>query len=315
MNGKGITRRQFIRNTVALTGSSLLISCGKKRTISAADQVTLGKTGLKLSRLGIGTGTIGGSVQRELGTEGFNRLIRYAYDQGITYIDTAENYQTHTMVREAIKGIPRENLFIQSKIPRIPEKPLEVIDRYRSELGVDYIDSLLLHVTRKSNWDEERKRIMDALEEAKDKKIILSHGASYHSLPALKKGAELDWTDVSLVRLNPQGVNIDTEIEVWNAESDGSDVFAVVEQVVRMHEKRKGVIGMKVIGEGKFTDRLDREKSIRFNLESGLTNAIVIGFRNTAEIDEAIMHIGKLKVPAGPPQLQNIELTEMRSAV
>ncbi|MFC1539538.1 aldo/keto reductase [Candidatus Latescibacterota bacterium] len=313
MNGKGITRRQFIQSTVALTGSSLITSCSKKRMLSAADQVTLGGTGLKLSRLGIGTGTIGGSVQRDLGSDGFNRLIRYAYDQGITYIDTAENYKTHTMVREAIKGIPRENLFIQSKMPGIPENPLEVIDRYRSELGVDYIDSLLTHAVRNSDWDEERKRVMDALEEAKDKKIILSHGASYHSLPALKKGAELNWTDVCLVRINPQGENIDTDIMDWGANSNASDVPAVVEQINLMHEKRKGVIAMKVIGEGVFTDPIDREKAIRFNLESGLANAIVIGFKNTAEIDEAIMHISNIQVES--TQLQKTEAAGMLCTV
>ena len=313
MSSKGITRRQFIQSTVALTGSSLLTSCSMKRTLSAADQVTLGRTGLKLSRLGIGTGTIGGSVQRELGSDGFNRLLRYAYDQGITYIDTAENYRTHTMVREAMKGIPRENLFIQSKMPRIPEKPLEVIDRYRSELGVDYIDSLLLHAVRNYEWEEERKRLLDALEEAKDRKIILSHGASYHSLPALKKGAQLDWVDVSLVRINPQGVNIDTPEMDWSAKSNASHVPAMLEQINLMHEKRKGVIGMKVIGEGVFTDPKDREKAIRFNLQSGLADAIVIGFKNTAEIDEAIMHINNIQVES--PQLQKTEEVGMYCTV
>ncbi|MFC1551624.1 aldo/keto reductase [Candidatus Latescibacterota bacterium] len=313
MIGQEITRRQFIAGAVALTGSTLLASCSKTRMLSAADQVTLGNTGLKMSRLGVGTGTIGGSVQRDLGSDGFNRLIRYAYDQGITYIDTAENYQTHTMVREAIKGIPRENLFIQSKMPGSAEKPLEVIDRYRTELGVDYIDSLLTHAVRNYEWDEERKRIMDAFEEAKDKKIILSHGASYHSLPALKKGAELDWTDVSLVRLNPQGENIDTDVMDWGANSNVSHVPAVVEQVNLMHEKRKGVIAMKVIGEGVFQDIEDREKAIRFDLESGLANAIVIGFRNTAEIDEAIMHISNIQVES--PQLQKTEAAGMLCTV
>ncbi len=295
MNGNEMTRRQFIQGAVALTGTILLTSCGEKRSLSAADQVELGKTGLKLSRLGIGTGTKGGSIQRELGSEGFNRLIRYAYDRGITYIDTAENYKTHTFVREAIKGIPRENLFIQTKMPGTPEKPLEVIDRYRSELGVDYIDSLLTHAVRNPDWEEERKRILDALEEAKDRKIILAHGASYHSLLALKKGAESDWTDVNLVRINPQGVNMDTVKKDWGANSDMSHVPAVVEQVNLMHEKKKGVIAMKIIGEGVFTDIQDREKAIRFNLESGLAHAMVIGFKSTAEIDEAIMHIGNIQ--------------------
>lgn len=296
MNGKEMTRRQFIQGTVALSGSILLASSGEKRTLSAADQVILGKTGLKLSRLGFGTGTLGGSVQRNLGSDGFNRLLRYAYDQGITYIDTAQNYQTHAMIREAIKGIPRENLFIQSKMPGIPEKPLEAIDRYRSELGVDYIDSLLTHGVRNSEWEGERKRVLDALEEAKAKKIILSHGASYHSLPALKKGAGLDWTDVCLVRINHQGVNMDTENIDASAKSNSSHVPAVVEQIKLMHAKNKGVIAMKVIGEGVFTDPKDREKAIRFNLESGLADAIVIGFKSTAEIDEAIKNISNIQV-------------------
>lgn len=312
MNCKGITRRQFIQGTVALAGSSLLTSCSMTRSLSAADQVTLGGTGLKMSRLGIGTGTVNGSVQRDLGSEGFNHLLRYAYDQGITYFDTAENYQTHPYVREALKGIPRDKYFLQSKMPRVPEKPLEVLDRYRKELGVDYIDSLLIHAVRSYEWDDDRKRLMDALEEAKDKKIILSHGASYHSLPALKKGAEMDWTDVCLVRLNPQGVNMDTENIDWSARSDASSVPAVVEQINIMHKKHKGVIGMKIIGEGLFTDPIDREKAIRFNLQSGLSDAIVIGFKSTAEIDEAIMHISNIQMES--QQIQKTEVAGMYSA-
>ena len=293
MSKKEITRRQFIKSTVALIGTPLLSSCITGHNLTAVDQVPLGGTGLKLSRLGIGTGTIGGSVQRDLGTEGFNRLIRYAYDQGITYIDTAENYQTHTWIREAIKGIPREKLFIQSKMPRIPEKPLEVLDRYRKELEVDYIDSLLVHAVRSENWDEELKRLLDALEEAKDRKIILSHGASYHSLPALKKGAQLDWVDVNLVRINPQGENIDTPELDWGAKSNASHVPPVLEQIKIMRKNRKGVIGMKIMGEGVFTEPEDREKSIQFNMQSGVADAIVIGFKSTAEIDEAIQRINR----------------------
>lgn len=235
MSKKEITRRQFIKSSAVLAGTTLLSSCTTGPSPTAVDQVPLGGTGLKLSRLGIGTGTIGGSVQRDLGTEGFNRLIRYAYDQGITYIDTAENYQTHTWIREAIKGIPREKLFIQSKMPRVPEKPLEVLDRYRKELGVDYIDSLLVHAVRRDDWDDERKRLLDVLEEAKAKKIILSHGASYHSLPALKKGAQLDWVDVNLVRINPQGSHIDTPDTGRRTKSDTSHVPAVLEQIKVMH--------------------------------------------------------------------------------
>jgi len=296
MNRKGITRRQFIKGAAALAGATFLSSCAigpsaKGAKLTAADQVTLGKTGLKLSRLGLGAGSKGGSIQRALGTEGFNRLIRYAYDQGITYIDTAENYRTHTWIREAIKGLPREKLFIQSKMPRIPEKPLEVIDRYRQELGVDYIDSLLIHCAIRGNWEESHKRLMDAFEEAKARKIILAHGISCHSMPALMKAAQLDWVDVNLVRINPQGAYIDTMVESWNAKSDVSHLPAVMEQIRIMRKNRHGVIGMKLIGDGDFTNPDDRDKAIRFVMQSGLVDAVVIGFKNTAEIDEAILRI------------------------
>lgn len=296
MSGKRITRRQFIKGTAALAGATFLSSCnigplaiGRRPT--AVDQVPLGKTGLKLSRLGFGTGSKGGSIQRALGANEFNRLIRYAYDQGITYIDTSESYRTHTMVREAIRGLDREKLFIQSKMPGLPEKPLEVLERYRKELGVDYIDSLLVHCAVRADWDEGRKRLLDAFEEAKAKKIILAHGVSCHTLPALTKAARLDWVDVNLVRINPQGAHIDTTVEQWDAKSNASCLPAVLEQIKVMRQNRHGVIGMKIIGNGDFTQPEDREKSIRFTMQSGLVDAVVIGFKSTAEIDEAILRI------------------------
>jgi predicted aldo/keto reductase-like oxidoreductase len=293
-----ITRRQFIHTTAALAGGVLLPSCssqnlGRKAKPTAADQVQLGRTGLKLSRLGLGTGSVSGSVQRALGSEGFNRLIRYAYDQGITYIDTAQGYKTHTMIRDAIKGLPREKLFIQSKMPGVPEKPLEVLDRYREELGVDYIDSLLTHCAVAKDWLQERQRVMDALEEAKDKKIIRAHGVSCHSLPALTTAAQLAWVDVNLVRVNPQGAHVDTPAETWNAESNASHVSPVLEQVKLMRKNGHGVIGMKIIGDGDFTNPEDREKSIRFAMQPGLVDAVVIGFKSSAEIDEAIMRMNR----------------------
>lgn len=296
MSGTSISRRQFIKSTAALAGATLLSSCNigpfaTGRKLTAVDQVALGKTGLKLSRLGIGTGSKGGSIQRALGADGFNRLIRYAYDQGITYIDTADSYKTHTMVREAIKGLPREKLFIQSKMPGIPEKPMEVLDRYRTELGVDYIDSLLCHCMVKTNWEDDHKRMMDIFEDAKDRKIIRAHGVSCHSLPATTKAAEVDWVDVNLVRINPQGVHMDTPAETWNAVSDSSHFPDVLKQVKIMRQNGHGIIGMKIIGNGDFTKAEDREKSIRFTMQSGLVDAVVIGLKSAAEVDEAIVRI------------------------
>jgi len=291
MQRKPLTRRQFIERTAAIAGGAMLSplaarAAGKK---TAVDQVPLGSTGMKLSRLGIGCGTNSGRVQQALGQEGLTRLIHYAYDQGITFIDIAGGYRTHGMLREAIKGLPREKLFIQTKMGGTPKKPLEGIDQYRKTYGIDYIDSLLVHCTITPNWDDQRKRVMDAMQEAKDKKIIKAHGVSCHSLPALKRSVELDWVDVHLVRVNPQGAYMDTpRTDTWNAESNASHVPAVMQQIKLMREKGHGTIGMKLIGNGDFTKPEDREKSIRFVMQCGLLDCVTIGFKSPAEIDEAI---------------------------
>ena len=294
MQRRPISRRQFIIKTAAVASGVLVapLAAGQGVKRTAVDQVPLGNTGLKISRLGMGCGSNGGRVQQALGQEGFSRLIRYAYDQGITYIDIAKSYRTHGMLREAIKGLPREKLFILTKMGGVPKDPFADIDGYRKTYGVDYLDAVLVHCAIKPDWDDRRKRAMDAMMKAKDKGIIKSHGVSCHSLPALKRAVDVDFVDVHLVRVNPQGAHLDTmRTDTWNPESNISHVTPVMEQVKRMREKGRGIIGMKIIGEGDFTNPEDREKSIRFAMQPGLLDCVTIGFKSPAEIDEAIMRI------------------------
>jgi predicted aldo/keto reductase-like oxidoreductase len=292
-----ISRRHFFQTTAAFASAALLPSsvllAAEKVKRTAVDQVTLGKTGIKLSRLGIGTGSNSGQIQRNLGREGFNRLIRYAYDHGITYVDTAQNYQTHDWIRAAIKGLPREKLYIQTKMPGAPEKPLEVLDRYRKELGVDYLDTVLSHCATTHEWHEERRRVLDALEEAKEKKIIRAKGVSCHGLPALTRATELNWVDVHLVRLNPQGRHIDGPTSQWNANGYETTLPDALKEIKAMRAQGRGIIGMKMIGNGDFTKPEDREKSIRYAMQCGLLDAVVIGFKSPAEIDEAIERMNR----------------------
>jgi len=299
MSRKQISRRQFIKGAAASAGIVLAsphASGLPSPPKTAIDQVTLGKTGIKLTRLGIGTGTVSGTVQRGLGREKFNDLIRYAYDRGIRYIDTSDSYQTHTWVRDAIKGMPREKLYIQSKMLfmggfRKPEPALETLDRFRKELNVDYIDTVLIHCQIFPNWVEQTKILRDGLEEAKEKKIIRAHGVSCHSLPALKEAAALDWVDVNLVRINPQGVEIDTaETQVFTKSTE-ADVPAVVEQLKNMRKNGHGIIGMKLIAQGQFTEMEERRKSLTWVMQKDLVDAVVLGMKSSEEIDEAIMHI------------------------
>jgi predicted aldo/keto reductase-like oxidoreductase len=289
------SRRQFIQNSVTAAGALVLgagsvldtRSATTKRT--AVDQVTLGDTGIKLSRLGMGTGSSNGQVQRDLGQEGFNSLVRYAYDQGITYFDCSQTYRTFEWLGGAIKGLPREKLFIQSKIPGQPEKILDVIDHHRKLYDTDYIDTMLIHCMIKDGWTDQWKRIMDGFDEARQKGWIRSKGVSCHSVPALRTATTSPWPQVHLVRVNPQGRRIDgPEQEIWV--DAVHNVAPVLDEIKSMRAKGRGIIGMKIIGNGEFVDAADREKSIRFAMSLPL-DSIVIGFKNRAEVDEAIQHM------------------------
>jgi len=294
---RSLTRRDFLGRSALLTGAALLApagwgaAAGPKRT--HADQVALGKTGLTCSRLGIGTGSQSGNVQKALGKDAFTRLIHYAYDHGITYIDCAQSYATFEWIGDAIQGLPREKLFVQSKIGGQPEKILETIDRHRKVFDTDYVDSLLVHCMIKEGWTGQWKRIMDAFDEAQQKQWIRVKGVSCHSLPALKDATASDWTQIHLVRLNPQGAHVDTPAETWNAKSDPSHLPPVVEQVKAARAKGRGILGMKLVGDGDFTQAEDREKAMQYVMKSGLTDAVVIGFKSPAEIDESIERMNR----------------------
>lgn len=294
-----ISRRDFIRQTTMLTGAAVIggdrLSAEAAPVRAASDWVALGrKAKIKIPRLGIGTGSIGGSVQRALGQENFSRLIRHCYERGVRYIDTADAYRIHEMIREAIKDLPREKLFIQSKMPITPQNiadPLKTIDRYRKELGTDYIDSLLMHCAMGADWVERVKPMMDGFDEAQRRGWIRAKGVSCHGLPSLKASTSNDWIEVQLARINPQGRYVDGHDPAVMA-PQGS-VPEAVKELKAMHEKGRGIIGMKLCGNGDFTNAEDREKAMRFAMTCGFVDAVTIGFKSAAEVDEAIERMNR----------------------
>jgi 1-deoxyxylulose-5-phosphate synthase len=301
MNRQEFNRRQFIRTTAALTGTALLspwtlssarAATGQAVKRTATDQVTLGKTGIKLSRLGFGTGSNSGRVQTALGKDDFTKLIHYAYDQGVTYIDTAQNYQTFTWIADAIKGLPREKLFIQSKVPGQPADVLGAIDNHRKTFNTDYVDSLLIHCMTEDKWTDQWKRIMDGFNEAKEKKWIRARGVSCHTLPALQAATASDWTEVHLVRVNPQGKYTDGIATDFRGQTT-NEIGPVMQEIKTMHAKGRGVIGMKLVGNGSFTDPAEREKAVRYAMACKDIDAVVIGFKSAQEIDEAIERMNR----------------------
>lgn len=292
MHHRPLSRREFLLRSTALAGAATLApalvrAAATKRT--ATDIVTLGKTGLKLSRLGIGTGSNSGNVQAALGQDGFNQLVKYAFDKGIRYFDCAQSYKTFNWVGDAIKDLPRDQLFLLSKIGGNPEKPAEVIDNHLRTFKTDYIDCMLVHCAVKDSWTDDVKRLRDAIDEAQQKGKIRAKGVSCHSLPALRIAATSDWVQANLVRVNPQAKHIDGETPKWD--EPGNKIEPVMDLVRTMHGNGHGIIGMKIIGNGDFTNAEDREKSIRYAMAQPELNAVVIGCKSAAEIDEAIERI------------------------
>jgi len=288
-----LTRRDFLRTsamaagTLAVGGPGLTATPAKR---TATDWVTLGNSGIKVTRLAFGTGTFGGRVQRELGQEEFTRLVRHAYDRGIRFFETADAYREMPgMLAKALNGIPRDSYRLMTKFRlRDSDKPAETIDRLRKDLDAEYVDIMLMHCVRTAGWSEEFKRLRDELSEAKSKKIILAHGASCHGLLPLRAFPGNQWLDVALMRVNHNGTRMDS---LAGREDDEGDVDQAVAQIRKVHEQRTGVIGMKLMGEGRFTQPEQRDASIRFVMNLGAVDAVTIGFKSPAEIDEAIERI------------------------
>jgi aryl-alcohol dehydrogenase-like predicted oxidoreductase len=284
-----LNRRDFIaRTTVATT--ALTAAAATATTAQAAranlpkgptDKVMLGKTGIQVSLIGMGTGSHGSgqaSNQTKLGVKEFTRVVRHALDRGICFFDVADQYGSHVYLREALKGVPRDSYVIQTKThaTKVPDCRSH-LERYRMELGVDYIDIVLLHCMTKKGWPAENQGAMEYLREAKAQKIIRAHGTSCHGMDPLRTAAKDPFVEVDLARINPEGLIMDDK-----------KPDEVVSQLEEMHGAGKGVVGMKIFGEGQMKEPGRRDASLRFVLGLGTVDAFIIGLESTAQIDDLV---------------------------
>src|SRR6476620_1518412 len=250
------TRRDFLKTGVAatvLSGIGGPASLAQTTKRSATDWVTLGKSNVKVTRLAFGTGTFSGRVQRELGQEEFTRLVRHAYDRGIRFFETAESYgEMHKMLGVALKGIPRDSYRLMSKVTtREGVNPQEKIDELRKLANTDYFDIALLHYQHVATWPTDTAHWQDGLLEAQSKKAIISRGASVHGLPALRQMPVNKFLQIAMIRMNHKGTKMDAED--FNTGGLGN-VPEVVTHTKAVHNQGMGVISMKLVGEGAFTN-------------------------------------------------------------
>lgn len=285
------SRRHFLKTgltaaALAGTGSLPLLAARKKAT----DWITLGKSDVKVTRLAFGTGTHSGQVQRELGQDDFTRLVRYSYDNGVRFFETAESYgDMHRMLGVALKGIPRDSYSLMSKVTTHDGvEPQAKFDELRKLANTEYFDVMLLHWQHTSTWPKDSTRWEDGILEAQSRKIVKGHGASVHGLPALRQVPENKWLEVAMIRMNHTGKAMDAE--EYNTSGPGN-VSEVVTHVKQAREAGLGVISMKLAGEGTYTNREDRQAAMRFAFQNAGVDCVTVGYKNTREIDEAIENL------------------------
>ena len=279
-------RREFLGVAARGLGAAWLSSKALQahalpQKFAAIDTVTLGRTGIKTSRLAMGTGTVGTghhSHQTALGIKGLSELLLNGYDQGLRFFDSADSYGSHPHVAEAIKHVPRDRVTVLTKTwARDPKEARADLDRFRRELGIDYLDICLMHCVTEGDWTERYRGVMDVLSEAKEKGIIRAHGCSCHSIEALRAAAASPWVEIDLVRINPIGSHMD------------ADPATVVDVLSRMRAAGKGIVGMKILGQGDLGNRQD--EALKYALGLGVLDAFTIGAESKIEQEDVIRRI------------------------
>jgi aryl-alcohol dehydrogenase-like predicted oxidoreductase len=283
-------RREFLIRSASGLGAAWLSSTSILNAIAeqtlpakfaASDTVTLGSTGIKTSRLAMGTGTVGSgghSHQTALGVKGLSDLLLNGYDHGLRFFDSADSYGSHAHVAEALKHVPRDNVTVLSKSWARDAAAMRAdLDRFRRELGTDYLDVCLMHCVTEADWTDRFRGAMDVLSEAKQKGIIRTHGCSCHSIEALRAAAKSPWVEIDLARVNPVGAYMD------------SDPATVVGVLKEMKTAGKAVVGMKILGQGALRNRQD--EAIKSALSLGILDAFTIGAESKQEQEDLIRRI------------------------
>ncbi len=283
------SRRQFLSGvsaaSVAATLSGTLIpraSAQESKPLKPLPRVKIGKTGIETTLLGVGTGTHGGNDFLNMGQSTFVDLMVYAFQNGIRYIDTAENYRTHIFMRFALQeaaklGIQREDFYLLTKsFARTAGAAKVIVDRYLYEMECKYIDTLLMHCLTNGDWPTAHADVWDTFREFRNSGRVKSIGVSCHTIEALEATLSVEDIDVVLVRINPFGVNMDATPD------------KIVPIIEKLHDRGVGILGMKIYGEGKFTDKQQRYDSLKYAMNLGCVDAMTIGFTEKTHIDETL---------------------------
>ena len=298
-----LTRRDFLRTSAGSAGAMAAVpgllaarEASAARGFAGNDVVTLGQTGIRVSRLAQGTGMNGSarsSDHTRMGKPAFERLLHHSLDEGVNFLDMADLYGTHPYVKDALKGMNQNSFVYLSKIwPRqdywvSPSGgAVQEVDRFRKELNIDRLDICLIHCMLNDQWPTTYERIRDELSSLKDKGVVRAVGVSCHDFGALEVAAKHPWVDVIFARINHKGGR------EYYCDGTPEEVGAVLKTARR---NGKAVVGMKIFGAGKLVKPEEKDASLQYVSKNGLVDAITVGMTSPEQVDDTLKRMSRVR--------------------
>jgi len=277
--------------------------------------VTLGTTGISVSRLGIGTGTghpSGRCRQALMSKQELADLLLYVFDRGITFWDSAVHYGTHGHVRCALRQVQRDRVSIATKLIVSTAKEAEKgVSAALREINTDYIDMCLLHAVHTRGELERCRGALEKLILLRDKGLIRAVGVSCHGVAALEAARDCPGVEVVWCRINHAGLHMDGPrrlrhivaalpvlkktaklLPAWciarlrpgdKPPLQAQEHQRITALLQQMHAKGKGMVGMKIMAQGHLA--ADPQTAVKYAAGCAFLDTFISGMLNRSEID------------------------------
>jgi len=251
------------------------------------DYVTLGKTGLKISRLGFG----GIPIQR-IDAAGTCELIKHLLDAGINYIDTARAYTvSEAFLGEALEGVRSQFILATKSMARTKEAMAADIDVSLQTLRTDYIDLYQVHNPSPADLDKviAPGGALEALMEAKAAGKIGHIGITLHSADLFKRAVDFDWVETIMFPYNI-------------VETQGEELIRTCA------ERNIGFIAMKPLAGGAIENA---ELALRFIAANDAVSVVIPGMAEPQEVKQnlAVMNDSRPLTAEELAEMDNVRKT------
>ncbi len=226
------------------------------------DYVTLGKTGLKISRMGFG----GIPIQR-IDAQGTKELIHKMADAGVNYIDTARGYTvSEEYLGYALEGVRDKFVLATKSMARTKEAMTADIEKSLGNLRTEYIDLYQVHNPSMEQLEQVMNEggALEALKEAQAAGKIRHIGLTAHSVAVFERALELDWVETIMFPYNI-------------VESQGEELIA------RCKEKNIGFIAMKPLAGGAIENA---SLAIRYICANDNVTVVIPGMAEEKELEQ-----------------------------